>query len=303
MDYPGDQKPIQPTPDYGSLGPRSDLPAKDPITPPPGNWRILAALLIGALLAVPFGTGKMRGAGEAIFKFLMSQGGIERGSSSAFDRQTSKAGRTRSQHQAELLLQQAVNGDTNANDVIASEVESWRGRLQLTPKLNSLIDTALNAGDPRVRVSGIEADLAAVALAKTPESADRLIAQAASGPQDQRIWALWTLGLLGNRDVERKRISQFLIDQLHDPNPAIRQWTVEGLSYLGTDETIDPLLRTLHDDVSPTVRERAACALARSRKPPDRLTLHALRFTPYRIISPPSASSPPSFSLRRRSSR
>jgi HEAT repeat protein len=37
---------------------------------------------------------------------------------------------------------------------------------------------------------------------------------------------------------------------------------VEGLSYVGTDETIAPLLQTLHDDPSPMVRERSACALA-----------------------------------------
>jgi HEAT repeats len=262
MDSSEGQTSVQPTPDYGSLGPSSDLAGKDPITPQPGTWRILAALLLGALLAVPFGTGRMRGAWAGLSKLLRSQGGVERGSSSASsDRQVS---RTRPQHQAELLLQQAINGDVSANDLIASGVDGWHGRLQLTPKLNSLIDTALNAGDLRVRVSGIEVDLAAVAVAKTPESADQLMQQAASGPQNQRVWALWTLGLLANRGIERERVSQFLIEQLQDSNPEIRRWTVEGLSYVGSDETIEPLLRTLHSDSSPNVRERAACALAQS---------------------------------------
>ena len=44
----------------------------------------------------------------------------------------------------------------------------------------------------------------------------------------------------------------------------MRYWAVEGLAYLGTDETIEPLLRVFHDDPSPMIRERAACSLAQS---------------------------------------
>jgi len=36
------------------------------------------------------------------------------------------------------------------------------------------------------------------------------------------------------------------------------------LAYLGTNETIAPLLQAFHDDPSPMVRERAACSLAQS---------------------------------------
>jgi HEAT repeat protein len=39
---------------------------------------------------------------------------------------------------------------------------------------------------------------------------------------------------------------------------------VEGLAYLGTDETVAPLLQIFHDDPSPAVRERAACGVAQS---------------------------------------
>jgi HEAT repeat protein len=39
---------------------------------------------------------------------------------------------------------------------------------------------------------------------------------------------------------------------------------VEGLAYLGTDETIAPLLDVFHDDPSPMIRERAACGIAQS---------------------------------------
>ena len=39
---------------------------------------------------------------------------------------------------------------------------------------------------------------------------------------------------------------------------------MEGLALSGTDDAIQPLLTTMHDDSSPLVRERAACSLAES---------------------------------------
>ena len=101
-------------------------------------------------------------------------------------------------------------------------------------------------------------------MAKTSESAERLLAQAEGSELSQRIWALWGLGLLGNRGVEPERLTQVLVAQLQDSDPEVRHWAVEGLAYLGSDDTIAPLLQTLHDDASPVVRERAACSLAQS---------------------------------------
>src|SRR5205823_6665112 len=82
----------------------------------------------------------------------------------------------------------------------------WRGRVRLSPNLNSLITTALNSNDLRVRAAGIEVDLAAMNMAKTSESAEHLLAQAEGGELSQRVWALWGLGLLGNRGVEPERL-------------------------------------------------------------------------------------------------
>ena len=44
----------------------------------------------------------------------------------------------------------------------------------------------------------------------------------------------------------------------------MRYWAVEGLAYRGTQSTIAPLLNIFHDDLSPMIRERAACSLAQS---------------------------------------
>ena len=39
---------------------------------------------------------------------------------------------------------------------------------------------------------------------------------------------------------------------------------MEALALVGSDPTIGVLLKTMHDDAAPLVRERAACALAES---------------------------------------
>jgi HEAT repeat protein len=59
-------------------------------------------------------------------------------------------------------------------------------------------------------------------------------------------------------------VASILLSSLHDENQNVRYWAVEGLAYLGTDETIAPLLDVFHNDPSATIRERAACSLAQS---------------------------------------
>ena len=54
------------------------------------------------------------------------------------------------------------------------------------------------------------------------------------------------------------------MDHPHYPYVLTSYWSVEGLSMLGIDESIAPLLEAFHSDPSPLVRERAGCGLAQS---------------------------------------
>jgi HEAT repeat protein len=123
---------------------------------------------------------------------------------------------------------------------------------------------AINSDDLRVRAAGVEIDIAARNLEKSVATIDRLEPLARSAEQGPRANALWDLGLLGGRGVEPEHVAEILLASLHDDNVNIRYWAVEGLAYLGTDATIEPLLSTFHDDPSPMIRERAACSLAQS---------------------------------------
>jgi len=56
------------------------------------------------------------------------------------------------------------------------------------------------------------------------------------------------------------RIYPVLLDYAkNDANPHVRQWAVEGMRYLGTDEAIDQLFDSFVHDPSDAVRDRAGC--------------------------------------------
>ncbi len=182
--------------------------------------------------------------------------------------------RQRPQKQAEILLERAVShSDGSPNQIeaqIEARVESWRGKLKWDSQLGDLTTVALNSKDQSVRAAAIEVQLAAYGLTKTQSTVDALVRQANSRDHKQKIWALWALGLLGNRGVEPDRVVQVLAAYLKgsgknsDKDEDARRWAVEGLALVGTTPTIAPLLEATRNDPSAMVRESAACVLAES---------------------------------------
>jgi hypothetical protein len=184
--------------------------------------------------------------------------------------------RQKPQQQAEILLERAVTRSDEGAPQVAAQIEArsdgWRGKLHWDSKLGDLTTVALNSRDHSVRASAIEVQLAAYGLSKNASTVDALVRQADSRDHAQKIWALWGLGLLGNRGVETGRVVQVLTAHLQrsekDTGKASeedsRRWAVEGMALVGTTSTIAPLLATMHNDPSAMVRERAACSLAES---------------------------------------
>jgi HEAT repeat protein len=191
--------------------------------------------------------------------------------------------RQRPQEQAELLLERAVSHSDGDVSLIEAQIESrsdaWRGQLRWDTQLGDLTTVALNSNDLSVRASAIEVQLAAYGLTKTESTVDAMARQADSRDHRKKIWALWALGLLGNRGVEPDRVVQVLAAHLKDfgknfdternkeernKDEDTRRWAVEGLALVGTTPTVTPLLEAMRNDPSPTVREHAACSLAQS---------------------------------------
>jgi hypothetical protein len=260
---------LLPTPDYGTLGPNSDVAGGGPISIPvrrSENLRRVApffAAAIGVLCAVltaNIGSARSKLGSQFGNRHLLSTpSGLP---ASAQD--SGQLDRMKPQKQAEALLELAVGRSDGAVDQISSRVDRWQGKVQWDSQIATLTTAALNSSDLRVRESGIEVELAAYGLGKNSASLDYLLRTAESRDHAQKIWALWALGLMANRGVETGRVLQVLAAHLKDTDEDSRRWAVEGLALTGSSEAVQPLLKTMHDDPSPSVRQRAACSLAES---------------------------------------
>jgi HEAT repeat protein len=233
---------------------------------PRGSSRI-TLLTIGGVIAASLlvATVDARAAWVQLAQLLSLQGSPEPASANVLSEHHLETLNGMSpQAQAEFLLERSINHYAGANREIETRLPSWRGKLEPGDRFESLFRMAINSDDLRVRAAAVEIDIITRKLEKNIETVDRLEPLARTAAQGPRANALWDLGLIGGRGVEPQRILGIILASIHDENVNIRYWAVEGLAYLATDETIDPLLRIFHDDPSPMIRERAACSLAQS---------------------------------------
>jgi HEAT repeat protein len=168
------------------------------------------------------------------------------------------------QQQAQLLMERAINHYEGAIELIDKSVPAWYGQIEVDKgPLASLLNTAINANDLRVREASLEIILAGYNLPKSPASVDRILARLDTEPE-HRAWLLWILGVLGNRGVETSRLEVTFLDRIHDPDQTTRNYVAIGLGLLAKDSAIPPLVRMFREDPSPVVRETAACSIAQS---------------------------------------
>jgi HEAT repeat protein len=262
----------QPQPNHNTFG---SLPHAPRIAP-------AAAVAAGVLLAVLVGgVGTARAAWQHITSVLAANGNVRQSAitdSDSHDPASNQAqtqsdftqidpgqlDRLEPQTQAEALLERAVGDSEGAVEQISSRLDRWRGKIQWDSQIATLTTAALTSPDLRVRESGVEVELAAYGLAKSTSSLNYVLHAAASADHAKKIWALWSLGLLANRGVGSSLAVQALTAHLQDSDQDSRRWAVAGLALVGSPEIVAPLLRTMHDDPSPSVRESAASSLAES---------------------------------------
>jgi HEAT repeat protein len=240
----------------------------DPEAPPRSTTsqrlKVLGALIVPLLLFAAFRPDTVRAAWDEVARIIeLKSDPLPASPPRISDHETEELGSLDAQHQAELLMERAINHYSGAIELIGQHVDGWQGQLELNPHLSGLQETALNSSDLRVRAAALEIYLAAYKIPKTDIGLENLRIRIANEP-GSRPFALWMLGALGNRGVEPERAFHTLMDYVNDRDEATRMWAVEGLAHLGTDETIRPLLDSFHNDLSLKVRERAACSLAQS---------------------------------------
>lgn len=166
------------------------------------------------------------------------------------------------QQQAEELLERSLGHDERALDLLNQQMPSWNGALKSTPRLQQLLQRARYSGDLRVRYAYSDLSLLADGLGKDNATTERLIEDAKNNPSS-RAYDLWSLGLLGSRGVAIEQVHAALLEYAHnDPDVQVRQWAVEALGLLGTDEALNELFYFFSSDPSIAVRDRAGCNLS-----------------------------------------
>jgi len=256
----------KPAQNYGTLGPGSDIGITGAEVSSAGFAPKVGpaiAACIGVLLAVFIVNIGNAHAAWRHFSNLFSPGTVESPNFAAAH-DIDRIDDLKPQKQAETLLELAVGNSDDALQQISAHVDRWQGKLKWDSQMATLTTAALNSSDMRVRQSGVEVELAAYGISKNAASLQYLLQSAESSDHALKIWALWALGLMANREVETGQIVRVLTAHLQDSDEDSRRWAVEGLALSGTSLAIQPLLKAMHDDASAAVRERAACSLAQS---------------------------------------
>lgn len=166
------------------------------------------------------------------------------------------------QDQAEELLERAIGHDQRALDLFEQQVESWVGHIGMTDRMRQLERRSEYSSDLRVRYANADINLTLDGWQKNEQAADLLIERARSDSK-YRAAAVYFLGMLAGRGVAYDKIHPVLLDYAkHDPDAYVRQWAVEGMRYIGKDETLDELFESFTKDPSFSVRDRAGCNLS-----------------------------------------
>jgi hypothetical protein len=162
------------------------------------------------------------------------------------------------QEQAEELMERAIQHDLRALDLFEQNLGNYHN-LTRTAYMNQLEDRSRYSTDLRVRYANADLNLALDGLPKTKSSADQLIMLAQADPE-HRPYSVYHMGMLAGRGVDYDRLYPILADYAkNDANPQVRQWAVEGMRYLGTDEALEQLFDSFTHDPSDAVRDRAGC--------------------------------------------
>lgn len=164
------------------------------------------------------------------------------------------------QEQAERLVERTVSKYTGALEEANRRLPEWFGKIRDHGSLKTLLLTAQNSSDLKVRELALEVYLAALSLEKSEETVVRLEQNLEEGKH--RPWNLWALAVLGNRGFGADRTFRTLERLRHDEDGQVRKWIAEGFSILGRDEGIPYLVEMFGQDTSMAVKERAGCGLA-----------------------------------------
>jgi hypothetical protein len=166
------------------------------------------------------------------------------------------------QRQAEELLARSIGHDARALEMFTNRIEDWTGQVRLSDRMKQLDTQAAYSTDLRVRQADADLWLAMEGWRRNREAVDALL-QRAERDRQFRPSAYYFLGMEGGSGIDTAHAFAVLREHaLNDPDPADRQWSVEGLRFFKSDEALDVLFQVFTRDASFVVRDRAGCNLS-----------------------------------------
>jgi hypothetical protein len=112
------------------------------------------------------------------------------------------------QAEAEQVLERVAAGDSAAADEVLAKSSEWNGKTHRTPKSEQFVAAALNLHDLHTRGAAVQAELALDGIQQS-ETGITEVEQAVGNPE-QRVWALWMLGALGNRGIDPEHTAKII---------------------------------------------------------------------------------------------
>ncbi|MGA7924431.1 MAG: HEAT repeat domain-containing protein [Candidatus Sulfotelmatobacter sp.] len=250
----------------GGYGPPPQRGMSAPQASPPARVALVlgVAVLVG-LFAFAFfirSSSLKKGAPRPRARGVMSTKSPVQNYSALTDTDVQRLQGMSEQAQAEELLERAIRHDARALDLFEQNIGIWLGDIKLTEHMKQLEGRSRFSTDLRVRYANADLNLAMDGWSKTDNSVDLLTAKAESDP-GSRPAAVYFMGMMAGRGVGYDRIYPVLVEYArNDPNATVRQWAVEGMRYLGTDEALDVLFESFTHDPSDAVRNRAGCNIS-----------------------------------------
>ncbi len=178
------------------------------------------------------------------------------------DGDAARIGNLPTQQQAEELLARSIGHDNRALQMLENDVESWTSEVRLTDRMKQLDALATYSTDLRVRQADADLWLAMEGWHHN-QTAIGLLMKRIEMDTQYRPNAYYFLGIEGARGIDSEHVFAVLRDRaLNDPDPVVRQWSVEGLRFFKTDDALDVLFQSFTHDSNYSVRDRAGCNLS-----------------------------------------
>ena len=167
------------------------------------------------------------------------------------------------QQQVTKALSMAINRINGATEFIINHAPNWHDQIVYNEQLKTMLTPALVSPEIAVRMAAFEIYLASFSLDKSAAQIDILMDRFDNEPES-RPWAIWSIGLIAARGVERQKAFDEIEWQIRSEDSTTRKWAVNAMGILGGQESILPLLDIAANDGDLLVRERAFCELANS---------------------------------------